>query len=128
MASVKLFYCVKLCDEPGCFNDHLAKIYKIENYIKGCFKAQIVRDKLFNYTFSHNATVSEATHMQYLDAEGFIHIASLALKETLPGSKVINFRLLSLSQWYHLATNVKPFELDPGAKSFLKAYVNHLIK
>ena len=128
MASVNLFYCIKLCDEPGCFNDHLKKIYKIEDHIKACFKAHIVRDKLFNYVLSHNATVSEATHMQYLDAEGFIRIASLASKETLSGSKVINFRLLSLSKWYHLSADVKPCELDSGAKSFLKAYTNHLIK
>ena len=128
MAIVNLFYCIKLCDEPGCFNDHLTKIYKIEDYIKFCFKAHVVRDKLFNYVLAHNALVSEATHMQYLDAEGFIHIVSLSSKDPIPGSKVINFRLLSLSRWYHLATDVKPFELDPGAKSFLKAYVNHLIK
>ena len=128
MASVNLFYCIKLCDEPGCFKKHLAKIYKIEDHIKCCFKAHIVRDKLFNYVLSHNATVSEATHMQYLDTEGFIHIASLTSKEPLPGSKVINFRLIALSRWYHFATNVKLCELDPGAKSFLKAYTNHLIK
>ena len=128
MESVKLFYCVKLCDEVDCFNNHIAKIYKIEDHIKGCFKAHVIRDKLFNYVFSHNATVSEATHMQYLDAEGFIRVASLASKDPLPGSKVINFRLLSLSKWYHLSADVKPFELCPGAKSFLKAYTDHLIK
>ena len=128
MASVNLFYCIKLCDEPDCFKEHIAKIYKIEDHIKCCFKAHIVRDKLFNYVLSHNATVSEATHMQYLDAEGFIHIASLASEEPLPGSQVINFRLISLCRWYHLAANVKPCELDPGAKSFLKAYNDHLIK
>ena len=30
MESVKLFYCVKSCDEMNCFNNHIAKIYKIE--------------------------------------------------------------------------------------------------
>ena len=128
MENVKLFYCVKLYDEVDCFNNHLTSIYKIEDYIKGCFKAHMIRDRLFNYVFSHNALVSEATHMQYLDAEGFINIVSLASKEPLPGSKVINFRLLSLSKWYHLSADVKPFELCPGAKSFLKAYIDHLIK
>ena len=63
MESVKLLYCVKLCDEVDCFNNHLTSIYKIEDHIKGCFKAHIIRDKLFNYVFKHNATVSEATHM-----------------------------------------------------------------
>ena len=128
MASVNLFHCVKLCDEPGCLNNHLKKKYKIEDHIKRCFKAHIVREKLFNYVLAHNATVSEATHMQYLDTEGFIRIESLASKEPLSGSKVINFRLLSLSKWHHLVTDTKPCELDPGAKSFLKAYANHLIK
>ena len=128
MASVNLFYCVKLCDEPGCLNNHLKKIYKIEDHIKCCFKAHIVREKQFNYVLAHNATVSEATHMQYLDTEGFIRIESLASKESLPGSKVINFRLLSLSKWHYLVTDTKPSELDPGVKSFLKAYANHLIK
>ena len=128
MASVNFFYCVKLCDEPGCYDKHINKIYKIEDHIKSCFKAHIVRDKLFNYVLAHNALVPEATHMQYLDEEGFIHIVSLSSTDPLPGSKVINFRLLSLSRWYHLATVVKPFELDLGAKSFLKSYANHLIK
>ena len=128
MESVKLLYCVKLCDEVDCFNNHLTSIYKIEDHIKGCFKAHIIRDKLFNYVFKHNATVSEATHMQYLDSDGFIRVASLDSKDTLPGSKVINFRLLSLSKWYHLSTDVKPFKLSLGAKSFLKAYSDHIIK
>ena len=128
MESVKLLYCVKLCDEVDCFNNHLTSVYKIEDHIKGCFKAHIIRDKLFNYVSKHNTTVSEATHMQYLDSDGFIRIASLDSKDTLPGSKVINFRLLSLSKWYHLSADVKPFELSPGAKSFLKAYSDHIIK
>ena len=128
MMSVKLFYCVKLCDDVDCFNNHLTSIYKIEDHIKGCFKAHVIRDKLFNYLSTQDVTVSEATHMQYLDAEGFIRVASLASKETLPGSKVINFRLLSLSQWYYLTADVKPFELSAGAKSFLKAYTDHLTK
>ena len=128
MDSVKLFYCVKLCDEVDCFNNHIAKIYKIEDHIKGCFKAHVIRDKILNYVFWHVATVSEATHMQYLDSDGFIHIASLNSKDTLPGSKVINFRLLSLTKGFDRFANVKPFELSMGAKSFLKAYANHLIK
>ena len=128
MTSVNLFYCVKLCDEPGCLNNHLKKIYKIDDHIKCCFKAHIVREKLFNYVLAHNATVSEAMHMQYLDADGVICIVSLSSKESLPCSKVINFRLLSLSRWCHLSANAKPFELEPGVKSFLKAYANHLIK
>ena len=124
MDSVKLFYCVKLCDEPGSYDNHINKIYKIEDHIKSCFKAHIVRDKLFNYVFSHNASVFEATHMQYLDAEGFIHIVSLDAKRPLSNSNVINFRLLTLFKWHYL----KPYELDRGAKTFLKFYTNHLIK
>ena len=128
MANVKLFYCIKLCDETDCFSQHLAKICKIEKHIKCCFNAHLVRDKLFNYVLSKQATVSEATHMQYLDKEGIIRISSLSSEEPLPGSNIINFRLISLSKWYHLFTDVKPYELDPGAKSFPKAYTNHLIK
>ena len=128
MESVKLFYCVKLCDETDCFNKHIAKIYKIEDHIKSCFKAHVIRNKFFNYVFWHEATVSEATYMQYLDSDGFIRITSLNSKDTLPGSKVINFRLLSISPGFDRFANVKPFELCPGAKSFLKAYTNHLIK
>ena len=128
MTSVKLFYCVKLCDEVDCFNNHLTSIYKIEDHIKGCFKAHVIRDKLFNYLSVQDIPVSEATHIQYLDSEGFIRIVSLTSKDPLPSSKVINFRLLSLSRWYYLTTDVKPFELYSGAKSFLKAYDDHLIK
>ena len=128
MESVNLFYCVKLCDETGCFNNHISKIYKIQDHIVDCFKAHVIRDRLFNYVFWHEATVSEATHMQYLDSEGFIHIASLNSKDALPGTKVINFRLLSFSKGFSKFTDVKLFELSLGAKSFLKFYTRHLIK
>ena len=128
MISVKLFYCVKLCDEVNCFDNHLANIYKIEDHIKGCFKAHVIRDKLFNYLSVKDVTVSEATHMQYLDSDGFIRTVSMASKDPLPNPKIINFRLLSLPRWYYLSTDVKPFELSPGAKSFLKTYSDHLIK
>ena len=128
MESVKLFYCVKLCDEVNCFNNHISKIYKIQDHIEDCFKAHVIRDRLFNYVFWHDATVSEATHMQYLDSDGFIHIASLDSKDALPGYKVINFRLLSITKGFQRFANVKPFELSIGAKSFLKAYTNLLIK
>ena len=93
-----------------------------------CFKAHVIRDKYFDYVFWHEATVSEATHMQYLDSDWFIHIASLDSKDALPGTKVINFRLLSFSKGFSRFTNVKPFELSLGAKSFLKFYTRHLIK
>ena len=128
MESVKLFYCVKLCDETDCFNKHITKIYKIEDHIKSCFKAHVIRDKFFSYGFWHEATVSEATHMQYLDSDGFIRVVSLTSKEPIPGSKVINFRLLSFSKGFSRFASVKPFELCLGAKSFLKAYTDHLIK
>ena len=128
MVIVNLFYCIKLCDEMDCFNKHIAKIYKIEDHIKSCFKSHVVRDKFFNYVFWHEATVLEATYMQYLDSDGFIRIASLNSKDTLPGSKVINFRLLSISPGFDRFANVKPFELSLGGKSFLKFYTRHLIK
>ena len=128
MESVKLFYCVKLCDETDCFNNHIAKIYKIEDHIKSCFKAHVIRDKFFNYVFWHEATVSEASHMQYLDSDGFIRVVYLTSKEPIRETKVINFRLLSFSKGFSRFADVKPFELCLGAKSFLKAYTNHLIK
>ena len=129
MESVKLFYHVKLCDETDCFNKHIKKIHKIQDHIKECFKAHVIRDRVFNhYVFWHEATVSEATHTQYLDSEGFIRIASLDSEDALPGTKVVNFRLLSFSKGFSRFTNVKPFELSLGAKSFLKFYTRHLIK
>ena len=128
MESVKLFYCVKSCDETNCFNNHIAKIYKIEDHIKSCFKTHLIRDKFLSYGFWHEATVSEATHIQYLDSDGFIHVVSLSSKEPILGHKLINFRLLSYSPGFIGFANVPPFELCPGAKFSLKAYVNHLIK
>ena len=129
MESVKLFYCVKPCDETDCFNKHIRKIYEIQDHIEECFKAHVIRDRVFNnYVFWHEATVSEATHTQYLDSEGFIRVVSLDSKDALPGTKVINFRLLSFSKGFSRFTNVKPCELSLGAKSFLKFYTRHLIK
>ena len=128
MESVKLFYCVKLCDETDCFNKHIRKIYEIENHIKSCFKTQTSRDNYFGYGFWNEATVSEASHIQYLDSDGFIRVVSLTSKEPIPESKVINFRLLSFSNGFCRFADVKPFELSLGAKSFLKFYTRHLIK
>ena len=128
MESVKLFYHVKLCDETDCFNKHISKIHKIQDHITECFKAHVIRDRYFGYCFWCEATVSEATHIQYLDSEGFIRIVSLDSKDALPMSKVVNFRLLSFSKGFTRFTNVKPFELSLGAKSLLKFYSRHLIK
>ena len=128
MESVKLFYCVKPCDETNCFNNHIAKIYQIEDHIKSCFKTHLIRDKLFSYGFWYEATVLEATHMQYLDSDGFIHVVSLTSKELILGHKLINFRLLSYSPGFSRFANVPPFELCLGAKFFLKNYSNHLQK
>ena len=128
MESVKLFYCVKLCDETDCFNKHIRKVYNIQDHIMECFKAHIIRDKYFGYCFWNEATVSEATHIQYLDSEGFIRIVSLDSKDALPTNKVVNFRLLSFSNGFSRFTNAKPFELSLGAKSLLKFYSHHLIK
>ena len=125
MASTKLFYGIKLCDETDCFINHLAKIYKIEKHVKWCFDNHLVRDKVFNYVLSSQSTVSEATHMQYLDTEGNIHIFPLSSKDPLPSS-IINFRLIALSRWYYLFDELKPYEV--GIKSLLTAYNNHLIK
>ena len=128
MESVKLFYCVKSCDETNCFNNHIAKMYRVEDHIKSCFKIHLIRDKFLSYGFWHEATVSEASHIQYLDSDGFIHVVSLASKEPIQGSKLINFRLLSYFPGFSRFTNVPPFELSLGAKSLLKFYTRHLIK
>ena len=128
MESVKLFYCVKPCDETNCFNNHIAKIYQIEDHIKSCFKTHLIRDKFLSYGFWYEATVSEATHMQYLDSDGFIHVVSLTSKEPILGHKLINFRLLSYSPGFSRFANIPPFELCLGAKFFLQNYSDHLQK
>ena len=128
MESVKLFYCVKSCDKTNCFNNHIGKIHKIEDHIKSCFKTHLMRDKFLNLGFWYEATVSEASHIQYLDSDGFIHVVSLASKEPIQGSKLINFRLLYYSPGFIRFANVPPFELSLGAKSLLKFYTHHLIK
>ena len=128
MESVKLFYCVKSCDETNCFNNHIAKMYRVENHIKSCFKTHLIRDKFLSHGFWHEATVSEATHMQYLDSDGFIHVVSLTSKEPIQESKLINFRLLSYFPGFSRFANVPPFELSLGAKSLLKFYTRQLIK
>ena len=128
MESIKLFYCVKLCDETDCFEKHIRKVHKIQDHIMECFKAHVIRDRYFGYCFWNEATVSGATHVQYLDLDGFIRIVSLNSKDVLPTNKVDNFRLLSFSNGFSRFTNVKPFELSLGAKSHLKFYSRHLIK
>ena len=125
MASTKLFYNIKLCDATDCINNHLPKIDKIERHVKQCFDHHLVRDNLFNYVLPGQSTISEATHMQYLDMEGNIHIIPLSTKDPLT-PLIINFRLLTLSRWYYLFAELKPYVV--GIKPLLIAYNNHLIK
>ena len=112
MESVKLFYCVKLCDETDCFEKHIRKVHKIQDHIMECFKAHVIRDRYFGYCFWNEATVSGATHVQYLDLDGFIRIVSLNSKDALPINKVDNFRLLSF--WVPRGSVVRCLTRNPG--------------
>ena len=77
MESVKLFYSVKLCDETNCFNNHITKIYKIEDHIKSCFKTHLIRDKFLSYGFWQEATVPEA-YPYAIPRLGWIYSCSLS--------------------------------------------------
>ena len=45
MESVKLFYCVKRCDETDCVNNHISKVSKIEENIF----PPLTKEKIFIY-------------------------------------------------------------------------------
>ena len=119
MEGKRLFYDLKMCDATDCVNNHAPKIEKIENHIIGLFDSQLVAN---NIVSTRPTCLERATHIQYVDINGTIHIRPRGT-ETQVLSDIVNFRLLTvLPSLGSLVTS----EVKIGC--LLEAYNNHLIK
>ena len=125
MEGNRLFYTIRLCDATNCVNNHISKVEKIEKHIIEWFNYQLSANNLAPFVSPGPTYLAQATHIQYLDTDGIIHIQPKVTKKQLTPN-IINFRLLAISHWANLFGSLKPCEVRIGC--LLVAYNNHLIK
>ena len=125
MEGNRLFYTIKMCDATNCANNHIFKVETIEKGIIACFNHQLSANNLLHFVSPGPTYLARATHIQYLDTDGTIHIRPKSTEKQLTPN-IINFRLLTISCWASIFGSCKPHEV--GNKHILMAYNNHLIK
>ena len=89
MEGKRLYFSTKMCDSTSCSNYHSTFIKKIEENIIALFDIHA----LINGIIPKPTTISESTHMQYIDVNGTIHIRPSGMVVE-PLSGIVNFRLL----------------------------------
>ena len=118
MEGKRLYYNTKMCASTACANNHLTAIEEIEDNIVVLFDIQVMNSSII----PKSTTIERATHMQYMDINGFIHILPIGL-ETIMLTDVVNFRLL---------TALTPLDFFPSLQTSLEDvvdfYENHLVK
>ena len=118
MEGKRLYYNTKVCASTACANNHLTAIEEIEDNIVVLFDIQAMNSSII----PKSTTIERATHMQYMDINGFIHILPIGL-ETIMLTDIVNFRLL---------TALTPLDYFPSLQASLEDvvdfYENHLIK
>ena len=114
----KLFYKTKTCESTGCRNYHMAVVEKIESNIVVLFDIHALNNRII----PKSTSLSEATHMQYMDINGTIHIRPRGLEPRVL-SDIVNFRLLAafppLASFQSIETPLEPV---------IDIYDNHLVK
>ena len=126
MEGNRLFYTLKLCDATNCANDHVSMVEKIEKNIIANFNYQLSANNLTPFVSPGPTYLAQATHIQYIDTNGIIHIHARATGKQLTPN-IVNFRLLAISPWAtFLGGAFEPCEVKIGG--LLVAYNNHLIK
>ena len=122
MEGNRLFYTIKLCDATNCVNNHVPKVEKIEKHIIAWFNYQLLANNLAPFVSPGPTYLSQATHIQYIDTDGTVHISPIER----PPYNIVNFRLLAISRWANLFGSLEPCEVRIGC--LLVAYNNHLIQ
>ena len=117
MEGKRLYYNTKMCASTACANNHLTAIEEIEDNIVVFFDIQANSSIIPKST-----TIERATHMQYMDINGFIHILPIGL-ETIMLTDIVYFRLL---------TALTPLDFFPSLQTSVEDvvdfYENHLVK
>ena len=118
MEGKRLFYNTKPCNLTVCGNYHMAVVEKIETNIVALFDIHALNNRII----PESTSISEATHMQYMDINGVIHIRPISMGPPML-SDVVNFRLL---------TSTHPFacfqSIETSLESAIDIYEKHLVK
>ena len=90
MEGKRLYFSTKTCDSTVCQNYHMAVVEKVETNMVALFDIHALNNRIIPKA----TTLSQATHMQYMDINGTIHIRPTGMvPEAL--SNIVNFRLLT---------------------------------
>ena len=118
MEGKRLYFSTKMCDSTCCSNYHSILVKKIEENIIVLFDIHA----LINGIIPKPTTISESTHMQYIDVNGTIHIRPSGMVVE-PLSSIVNFRLLRSPDRFTLYPS-----LETSIEPSIDLYENHLQK
>ena len=114
MNSNPLFYKIKTCHLTGCVNYHMSIVENVETTMAILFDLHA----LTNGIIPKSMTISTASHVQYMDINGTIHIRPRAMAPVDPFD-IVNFRLVSSSH---------PFNTYPSLDTSLEPMINLYLK
>ena len=118
MEGKRLYFSTKMCDYTCCSNYHSILVKKIETSILALFDIHA----LSNGIIPSPRTISESTHMQYIDVNGTIHIRPSGMVVE-PLSSIVNFRLLRSPDRFSRYPS-----LETSLELSIDIYENHLQK
>ena len=118
MEGKRLYFSKKSCDSTFCSNYHSIIVGEIESSIIVLFDMFAISHEISPIPVS----ILEATHIQYIDINGTMHICPFGMVVE-PISDIVNFRLLKSSELFKSYPS-KETTLDP----IIDLYENHLEK
>ena len=113
-----LYYSIKMCGDSMCRNYHILDIDNIEKAITILFDIHA----LSNGIIPKQTTLEKATHAQYVDITGTIHIRQMGMIPD-PYLDVVNLRLLKLPDPYSCYSSI-----ETTLELALETYETHLQK
>ena len=114
MEGKRLFFAKKPCNSPV----HKLLVEKIETNILVLFDVHALNNRII----PKYSSLSEATHFQYIDINGTIHIRPTA-DGSATSSDIVNFRLLTSAHRFFSYQS-----LETPLEPLLDLYQKHLVK
>ena len=118
MEGKRLYFSTKICNFTSCSNYHSILVEKIKASIIALFDIHALNNRII----PKPTTISEATHMQYIDVNGTIHIRPSEMVVE-PLSSIVNFRLLRSPERFTCYQS-----LETSLEPMIYIYENHLQK
>ena len=118
MEGKRLYYSTKMCHSTVCQNYHMNVVEKMESIIMTLFHIHALSNRIV----PKPTTISQATHMQYIDVNGTIHICPSGMVVE-PLSSIVNFRLLTSPERFTCYQS-----LETPLEPVIHIYENHLKK